>query len=317
MEFQLFLIKYQIPHQKDVDLRKKTWIKTGGRCAYWVVPESVSQLVEVCKFLYATQMQFYIVGQTSNLFFHSSYNPEVIVSTIKINKYQIDNDILTCECGVNVMKLSKELLSAGYAGFYGLVGLPGTVASALWNNAGCFNCSLSSMLLNAEVLMPNGSICTIDYNGFEYRARSSAFKRGELKGIILSVQLKIERALDKIEELSKSEETIVYRKMKQEGPRKNLGSVFSSLKRKHNVRNRIASAVSKVIGHIGIADQNRIDKLVLLWLYGYWDLRSYISDKQINTFVWRNEKAEYMFSKYKEFMGQVFSGLTMEIEELK
>lgn len=310
-----FLLDSMIPFEEDMPLSSKSWIKTGGVCACWIMPTSVEQLKEVSSYLYANEIKFDLVGQTSNIFFHSTYNPQVVVSTVKVNDYTIEDNILTCDCGCNVMKLAKEMLAKGYAGFYGLIGLPGTVASAAVNNAGCFKCSISSMLISADVLLPNGTIQTFQKEEFQYSHRSSSFKRGEKKGIILSVKLKVEKADNIEEEYRKSEETRLYRKNKQEGPNRNLGSVFSSFKRKHNFKNIISAFIAKVASIFHLTNQKYAFKQMLLLLYGYKDLNLYISDKQINTFVWRDADAERMFVRYKEFMGKVFDDLTIEIEE--
>jgi UDP-N-acetylmuramate dehydrogenase len=265
--------------------------------------------------LNVNEIPFDLIGQTSNIFFHSTYNPQVIISTVKMNQYETDGDVLTCECGVSVKKLAKEMLMKGYAGFYGLVGLPGTVGAAAVNNAGCFSCSISSMLISADVLMPDGVVKTFLRDDFKYKKRSSVFKRGDVKGVLLFLKLKLKRADNTDEEIKKSEKTKYYRKICQEGPVKNLGSVFANMKMKKNVKNIIAFVLAKV-GHLfGMGKRKLIIKRLLLWFYGYKELDHYISDKQINTFVWRDEKAEGMFVTYKEFMDKVFDDLKIEIEE--
>ena len=52
-----------------------------------------------------------------------------------------------------------------------------------------------------------------------------------------------------------------------------------------------------------------------MYHYGAKWIGTDISDKQINTFVWRDTDAELKFVRYKEFMGKVFSNLVIEIEE--
>ena len=310
-----YLVDNSIPFEENVSLANKSWIKFGGTAALWISPINVSQLEKVCRYLYTNGIAFDLVGQTSNIFFHSTYNPQVVVSTVKVNQYKVEGDLMTCDCGCNVMKLAKEMLAEGYAGFYGLVGLPGTVASSAVNNAGCFQCSISSMLISAEVLMPDGIVKTFVKDDFGYENRSSRFKRGEVKGIVLSVKLKLQKAENIEEEFKKSEETKIYRKTHQEGPAQNLGSVYSTLKRKRNIRNGVAKVMAAVAGKAGIANRRLAYKKLLLSIYGYGDLNDYISDKKINTFVWRNADAEQKFIRYKEFMGKVFDNLTIEIEE--
>lgn len=312
---QEWLADYGIPFEQNISLSKKTWIKTGGTCACWIVPASVQQLEDVCRFLYSNSIPFDIVGQTSNIFFHSTYNPKIVVSTVKVNNCEINDDIITCDCGVNVAKLSRECLEAGYKGFYGLVGLPGTVAASVYGNAGCFDCSIVDMLINIDVLLPDGMLRTYKKEELGYSHRSSVFKRKEVQGVILSVKLKVEKARDLTEEKKKSEKTVVYRKTKQEKPNWCLGSVYSSRNAKQNAKNRIANLIAKVLAKLKITDKGHAYKSLLLRLYGYYDLNPYISDKNVNTFVWRDEKAEQKFERYKEFMGKVYDELVIEIEE--
>lgn len=315
MELGNFLHSNKIFYENNVRLSTKTWVKTGGTCKYWIIPISVQQLSVLCAYLIDNKISFDIIGNTSNIFFHSTYNPRVVVSTVKMNNYQIDGDILTCESGVNVMKLAKEMVAKGYAGFYGLVGLPGTVGAAAVNNAGCFGCSISSMLISAEVLLPDATVKTYLKEDFGYEKRSSAFKRGETKGVILTVKLKLQRAVNVEEEFRKSEETKLYRKTNQEGPAKNLGSVFAVRIMRRNLRNKIVKAAMRVLPTLLRKEPRYIQKKSILLLYGYRDLDAYCSDRQINTFIWKDEKAEAAFERYKEMMNKVYKKLQIEIEE--
>ena len=316
MELLDFLKEAEIASEQNVSLSKKTWVKTGGICACWITPNSVEQLVAVGRYLFANSLRFDIIGQTSNIFFHASYNPDIVVSTTQVNGYVIDGETITCDCGVSVVKLAKDCLSLGYAGFYGLVGLPGTVASAIFNNASCFECSLSSMLISADVLMPDGTVQTLAKDDFAYSHRSSAFKRGEKSGIILSVKLKAEKASNVQEECRKSEETVIYRREKQEHRGRNLGSVYASRRMKRNVKNIIGMAILKVLSMIKLLlNSRKAEKDLLLYLYGYQDLKPYVSDRNINTFIWKDKLAETKFARYKEFMGRVYDTPTIEIEE--
>lgn len=315
MELNQFLKEQSIPFEENVFLSKKTWIKTGGVCTCWITPISVDQLIEVCKYLYANDIKFDIVGQTSNIFFHSTYNPEVVVSTIKVIQKTIDGDVLTCACGCTVMRIAKDGIDAGYADFYGLVGLPGTAASAVVNNASCFGCSISSLLISADVLMPDGSVRTMEKEKFGFTRRSSVFKRKEVLGVVLSVKLKLQRTDNADGELLKAENTKAWRKIHQEGYVKNLGSIYAKKQMKRNVKNILSVICIKTAGWLGIASPAVVQKRMLLWLYGFKDLDQYISDKNLNIFVWSDRKAEHVFKRYKQFMSKVYKDLEIEIEE--
>ena len=310
-----FLKERNIPFEENVSLTNKSWIKTGGTVGLWISPTSVSQLEEICRYLFTNSVVFELVGQTSNIFFHSTYYPQVVVSTVKVNRKRMEYDTLTCDCGCNVIRLAKEMLAEGYAGFLGLTGLPGTVASAIVNNASCFECSLSSMLISADVLLPDCSIETWQAEDFGYSHRSSVLKRKEKSGVVLTVRLKLQRADNPEEEKKKAEWAMNYRRTKQENKGRNLGSVFASRKMKRNLKNIVTVIVQNIAGAMRLISKRRAQKNMLLWLYGYRDLAPYVSDRNVNTFIWRDERAEQMFTKYKEFIGKVFDNAVLEIEE--
>jgi len=314
-ELETYLLQTNIPYETDVTLATKSWVRQGGVCGCWIEPSSKEQLVKVCKFLHNEGVTFDIVGQTSNIFFHSTYHPEVVISTTGVKDYVLVNDILTADCGVPVVKLAKDMLEQGYAGFSGLTGLPGTVASAIVNNAGCFGCSLSAMLISADVLLPNGNIETWENHDFGYSHRSSVLKRKEKLGVVLTVSLKLKKTDNSEEEKKKAESAINYRRAKQENKGRNLGSIFASRKMKKNFKNIVTVIVQSIASALKIMPKRRAQKNMLLWLYGYKDLAPYVSDRNVNTFVWRDEKAEQMFAKYKEFFGKVFDDAVLEIEE--
>lgn len=310
-----YLISNKINFEENVSLSKKTWLRTGGLCQYWISPDSIRELIDICQFLYKNGHVFEVIGQTSNMFFHNTYTTKIVISTISAKNYSIDGDVITVDCGVPVVKLAKEMLEQGYAGFYGLTGLPGTVASAIVNNASCFGCSLSSMLISADVLLPDGSIETWRAEDFRYSHRSSVLKRKEKTGVVLTVRLKVTQAENIEDEKKKADSAMNYRRTKQENKGRNLGSVFASRKMKKNLRNIVTVMVQNIVGSMRFIPKRRAQKNMLLSLYGYKELAPYVSDRNVNTFIWRDEGSEQMFAKYKEFIGKVFDDAVLEIEE--
>ncbi|SHK29150.1 FAD-binding protein [Xylanibacter ruminicola] len=310
-----FLDTFHIEYEMDVALSQKTWIKTGGTCGCWITPHDVTQLTELCRWLYKEKLEFEVVGQTSNMFFHSTCSPTVVVCTTRVNDYSQEGDIVTCGCGTNVMRLSKDLMEQGYAGVCGLTSLPGTVASAVVGNAGCFKCSITALLQSLDCLLPDGTIKTYNCKDLLLSQRSSAFKRGELEGVILRVRLHLEKAADMEEEKCKAARSTQWRKLNQEGPAKNLGSTFAVLKMRKNLRNITAFCIAYMGNKLRIGSYRRLLKKGLLRLYGYHRIDAYVSDKNVNTFVWRDEQAERMFPIYKEMMNKIYNHATLEIEE--
>ena len=84
---------------------------------------------------------------------------------------------------------------------------------------------------------------------------------------------------------------------------------------KKNLRNIVTVMVQNIVGSMRFIPKRRAQKNMLLSLYGYKELAPYVSDRNVNTFIWRDEGSEQMFAKYKEFIGKVFDDAVLEIEE--
>lgn len=319
-ELKAFLVKNNIDYQENISLKKKTWIKQGGFCSFWITPFSTEELKLLGSYLYKNKLGFEVVGQTSNLYFKNSYNPLIIISTLKVIDYYYigDNDEIVCGCGMNVSKLARMSVQQGYLGFYGLVGLPGTIGGAIYNNSSCFDCNLSSMLISVNYLSSIDGLVTLSKDELGFNHRSSILKQREKEGIILSVKLKIDKTSDKESEIKKSDYVQQKRKLTQEGPLNNLGSIYSNRKMKYNLKNILAKKIVNLLFKLSIINSStRILylKKLFLFFYGYNYLDKYISDKNINTFIWKDENSESAFEDYKCFMKCVFSDLELEIEE--
>lgn len=314
-----FLEQNSIPYNVNVPLNKKTWIKTGGICNFFVTPSTVLQLEQFASFLYQNNIVFEVVGATSNCYFLNSYSPKVVISTLHLNKiFETDSNII-CDCGVLVSNLARECVKKGYKGFFGLVNLPGTISAAIYGNAGCYGCKVTSLLEEMSVLTYNSStgqveIKKLNVDHLSLSHRSTAFKRKEILGTILSVTLKKELSEPKTE-MEKAEYATLNRKATQELPVRNLGSVYMKLVYRKILKNTIAYFQKTVLRVFHIAhDGMTFYKHLQLWMYGYRCLDKCISDKNINTFIWADSEAEKMFLIYQEFISKVYSNPQLEIE---
>ena len=308
-----FLENNDIAFETNVSLKKKTWIKTGGIVSVWIEPTCIEKLEQLLSFLYTNNIKYEIVGHTSNIYYLNSYNPDVIVSTSKLNYFEEKNGLIECNCGAPISKISRYAVSKGYEGFSGLVNLPGTVAAAVCNNSSCFSCDIASLLHSFSFFdFSTGKIKELSAKEMSYSFRSSALKRKEINGAILTVKLLIRRGDIKKEEEKAAEATRI-RKATQEPPAYTLGSVFAGLKFKQNLRCKIANRGGYLFDNQHIIG---LKKKIMLLFYGYWDLNKYISNKNINTFKWLPTETDHIkkFNRYKEFINKACINPKLEIE---
>lgn len=323
------LQKANIHFLENVSLRDKTWIRRGPIVPLYVIPEDAEELENCIIILHNASVNFKLVGHTSNLYFLDTYQIDAIISTIKLTKVIYTDDYIECETGVSISRLSKICVEKGFLGFEGLVDLPGTVGAAFINNSSCYKCSVSQLVINAKalVLQEDGTLVkkVITYDDMYFTRRSSAVKRGELHAFILCLKLKIIKTNDINQLVTTMHNIINHRKFTQEGKANNLGSIYSSLASKPlGVFDlgliRVPSVILyKLFSHFfGNMHFFKIRwSSILLRLYGYNDLRSYVSSKNINCFIWKDKYADAAFVRYEEFMKKCFECGTMEIEICK
>lgn len=305
----------KIQFEENVPLKERTWIKTGGFASLWITPSNVKELVNSLDVLCSQNVKLEVVGHTSNIYYLDSYNPKVVLSTKKVKQFWVEDDFIECACGMPVSVLSRHCVDQGFKGYYGLVNLPGTVGAALYNNSSCFGCSLSEHLIDAVFYdIEKKAIVHLAPDDFDFSYRDSKLKRKELNGVLLSIKLdKIKGSID--EEKAAAEEATHIRKITQEPPAYTLGSVFAGLTHKNNFKAKLAVWGGRIMRVCGIYNKKRYINF-LLTLYGYSDIKDFVSDRNINTFKWlpnRTDKNK-MFQRYQNFIGQIYKDPKLEIE---
>ena len=303
----------------DQPLSRISWLTTlnGEGCvSNYYEPETLQELKELCTGLYSAGSGFDLIGHTSNTLYSPDYKCENMVSTRKLNHFEILPDSVVCECGTSVRQLSLAAIEEGIKGFEGLTDLPGTVAAALYGNAGCFDCSISSLLLEAEILMPDGNVISAGPEWFGFAKRSSALKRREKCGVTLSVRLRRESA--SAEALKAvAEENHSTRRATQPEAKDSLGSIFAA-SGKPSLLNKTISALTKVYGLVlkvfGCDEQKIAEKRrhLTFAILGARDVEPYV--RTWNWYQWRDGKAHALFGKYVRLHKLMFTCNEFEIE---
>lgn len=317
---EFFLNKNSIVYEVSVDLKKKTWIHRGGVADYFITPSSVKELESVCRFLYNNNIVFKIFGHTSNIYVRNGTNFHVVVSIVKCSSFSVINNEILCDPGVSVMNLSKKMIGSGIRGFEYLTCLPGTVSAALINNSSCKENSISSLLIRARLLKPDGTIVTLTSSDFSFKYRTSSIKQKEIPGCIISVVLRADyfdpKELKRIAVANEED-----RKRYLEGNACNLGCTFDNpfCLGRMDLKYRIASRMVRLIGRTLFLSEDKIDervKCVLCKMSKCEKAIPYISVKNPIIYMWKDMGADDAFEDYCRFMKTVYKTDKLEIEVL-
>lgn len=308
----------KISYETNVDLKKKTWIHRGGTCDLFISPSNSEQLLCIVKYLYANNIKFLLLGHTSNIYIRNSSNVSIVVSTKKCSKYELKNDTIVCEPGAGVIRIAKDMIQQGVAGFEYLTGLPGTVGAAIYNNSSCKSNSISQLLVSAEVLLEDGQLITMTPEDMQFRFRTSIFKDGKLRGVITKAILKVEYGdVAKLQEIAKNNDEERSRILA--GYTQNLGCTVNrcfingSMPFFYRFLTRIYAGLLRLM-RVSSVKKMKKQKDFLCTISGYKTVAPYISDVNPIIFIWKDEKADKVFPLYLEFMAKIYKTDKVEIE---
>ena len=213
--------------KENMPLAPYTSARIGGPADILITADSADELARIVKLLRKQDMEYILLGGGSNvLVSDKGVRGVVVLNRAKgVRFHNGDQPSVTVESGVIFSNLANRCASKGLAGLEWAATVPGTVGGAVYGNAGAFGGDMAGNLVWAELLTENGrEKFTVEQMGYGYR--TSALKRGELRGVVLLVELALKNST-KEEVTVKIEQFSAHRKATQP-PGASMGSMFKN-----------------------------------------------------------------------------------------
>jgi UDP-N-acetylmuramate dehydrogenase len=172
-------------------LKNQTTFQIGGPAKYFVVVKNTNEIKEAIAWAKEKQVDYKVIGGGSNLLVADSGFDGLVIKCFG-GEIAVKDEIMEVDGGVLLMKAVDETLAAGLSGLEWATGIPGTVGGAICNNAGAYGGEMSQSVAIVTVLI-DGKIKELDNSDCGFGYRESSFKRGEIKGVILSVKLQLKK----------------------------------------------------------------------------------------------------------------------------
>ncbi|MFZ5910903.1 MAG: UDP-N-acetylmuramate dehydrogenase [Chloroflexota bacterium] len=129
------------------------------------------------------------------------------------------------EAGAVFANLARRCASHGLSGLEWAAAVPGTVGGAVYGNAGAFGGDVAGSLIQAEVLTEAGRETWL-VEKMAYGYRTSALKRGDLKGVVLSAEFRLESSTKEAVSVKIAE--FSARRKATQPPGASMGSMFKN-----------------------------------------------------------------------------------------
>ncbi len=160
-------------------------------------------------------------GKTTEL---SGVRAVVLLNRARASRFSPQG--LWAESGANLGNLARQAAAKGLSGLEWAVSVPGTLGGAVFGNAGAHGGDIAGQLQLAEILHPKQGILRLSAEELGYGYRTSALKRGELTGVVLSAKLRLQPG-PAAEIRARMEANVAHRRRPQP-PGASLGSMFKN-----------------------------------------------------------------------------------------
>lgn len=218
-----FLKKQDVEFFKDFSLKTLSAIAIGSTTEYFIKPDSVFKFLKVLECLISAAIPFKVIGRMTNILPSDNHFYGAYISTSKIDKYYVAENVLTVECGAALSRVIKEIASENLGGLHQLYGIPGSVGGMIYSNAGAYGKCISDPLIDAVVFSPDQGIFTLSKNDMDFAYRDSIFKHRDIYLLSARFLLNKDSSENIFENLGR---VITLRKRSQPYSDKSLGSVF-------------------------------------------------------------------------------------------
>jgi UDP-N-acetylmuramate dehydrogenase len=212
--------------QENVPLKDHTTIKVGGNARYFCVANSVDEMIDAYLFGVERNLETFFLGYGSNVLV-SDKGYDGLVIKVMARKIEYEDGKIFAEAGALMSDVLNFALkgNAKLQGFEWAVGLPGTVAGAVYGNSGCNGGCTADIV--ERVFYFNGSRIVSEKmspNKFDYRY--SMFKH--YKVMITGVEFKEMPRIDNFEEITRKITEFTKRRAETQPRGVGAGCIFKN-----------------------------------------------------------------------------------------
>ncbi len=161
-------------------LSSLTSFQVGGPAEWFLAPRTVDQLKEGVNWAKKRSVPITLLGAGSNLLISDEGLPGLVIGTRQLRGMSFDEESGRVVVGAGEMMplLAQRLARRGWRGFEWAVGIPGTVGGSVVMNAGAHQGAVEDILVNVDVLNPDGSVETLTPDQLGYQYRTSNLQNG-------------------------------------------------------------------------------------------------------------------------------------------
>lgn len=171
-------------------MKNHTSFKIGGPADVIIIPKSEKQLIEAVKLCRNNNINFYIMGNGTNLLVKDGgMRGAVIKINEGLNNIIVKGNNIYCEAGALVTAVSREAMANILTGLEFANGIPGTIGGAVTMNAGAYGGEFKDVTTKVRILDKDNNIIEYSNEEMVFRYRGSRVVDENL--IVLSMEMEL------------------------------------------------------------------------------------------------------------------------------
>lgn len=178
--------------KRNVPLKDLVTFKLGGPAEYFYEAASTDALLAAIALARREGIPWFLLGGGSNLVVADEGLDGLVVHNLTADLKRVDHESrqVSLSSGLELEFLVELAHQLGMSGVESFAGIPGSIGGAIYGNAGAYGRSIADVLIDAQVLFPDGSVQTVPNSFFQFDYRTSRLKQEPY--IVLSARFQLE-----------------------------------------------------------------------------------------------------------------------------
>jgi len=145
--------------EKNVELKKITYYKMGGKTKYFATPKTISDVICTINLAKSYQLPIALLGAGSNCVFSDETFEGVVITFTNFKKWCWETDqILFVESGLTNTEVSEICLAKGKDDASWMYRMPGQIGASVRMNARCFGGEMSQIVTEVLTINEHGYV---------------------------------------------------------------------------------------------------------------------------------------------------------------
>lgn len=180
--------------EENIKLKNYTSFKVGGPADLFITPLNIESVKEFMPLLNNSGLPYFILGKGSNLIVSDRGYRGIIIYTGELNNYEIKDNIIAAETGLELKELADIALAESLSGLEFAGGIPGSLGGALYMNAGAYNGEMKDVIKSAVFVNTQGEIIEKNNKELKLDYRTSILQKKNNNCFAVKVLLSLKKS---------------------------------------------------------------------------------------------------------------------------